>query len=300
MSLTTRTQLIDVNDTVQLVAQFSNAAGVPANLNAFPSVSIISPSGLVIMTQTSAGVMQLDVGKYQFNFTIPYNGPYGVWSDVWTGTMGTNLLQNSFEFIVVNSDVPRYVNSDGYQHLGDDPGFNYSQLAINNINKLMKTLRARLNSRGKAKSTDAFGNVDYIDCDIFSVDTLASFLANALSDFNQIPFFTFFTYEDTPIIDQFHDILVEGATLMALASQALIERGREYVINDNGVSFTPPTMSEMLMTQYNSLLTNYYDKIKFIKASMRPNPLGLGVFGVTSSISPQFARLRHLRARRIV
>lgn len=300
MSLTTRTQLIDVNDTVQLVAQFSNAAGVPANLNAFPSVSIISPSGLVIMTQTSAGVMQLDVGKYQFNFTIPYNGPYGVWSDVWTGTMGINLLQNSFEFIVVNSDVPRYVNSDGYQHLGDDPGFNYSQLAINNINKLMKTLRARLNSRGKAKSTDAFGNVDYIDCDIFSVDTLASFLANALSDFNQIPFFTFFTYEDTPIIDQFHDILVEGATLMALASQALIERGREYVINDNGVSFTPPTMSEMLMTQYNSLLTNYYDKIKFIKASMRPNPLGLGVFGVTSSISPQFSRLRHLRQRRIV
>jgi hypothetical protein len=129
---------------------------------------------------------------------------------------------------------------------------------------------------------------------------LVSFLVNSLSDFNQIPFFTFFTYEDTPIIDQFHDILVEGATLMGLASQALIERGREYVINDNGVSFTPPTMSEMLMTQYNSLLTNYYDKIKFIKASMRPNPLGLGVFGVTSSISPSFARLRHLRSRRII
>jgi hypothetical protein len=300
MTLTTRTQLIDVNDTVQLVAQFTNPSGVPTNLNIFPSVSIISPSGLVVMSPTSAGVMQLDVGKYQFNFTIPYNGPYGVWSDVWSGNMGSNLLQNSFEFIVVNSDVPRYVNSDGYVHLGDDPGFNYSQLAILNINKLMKTLRSRLNSRGKAKSQDKFGNVDYIDCDIFSVDMLVSFLVNSLSDFNQIPFFTFFTYEDTPIIDQFHDILVEGATLMGLASQALIERGREYVINDNGVSFTPPTMSEMLMTQYNSLLTNYYDKIKFIKASMRPNPLGLGVFGVTSSISPSFARLRHLRSRRII
>jgi hypothetical protein len=300
MALTTRTQLIDVNDVVQLTAQFTNLAGIPTNLNGFPSVSIISPSGLVIMTPTTAGAMQLDVGKYQFNFTIPYNGPYGIFSDVWTGTMGVSLLQNSFEFIVVNTDVPRYVNSDGYASLGDDPGFNYSQLAILNINKLIKTLRARLNSRGKSKSTDQFGNVIYVDCDIFSVDMLVAFLGNALSDFNQVPFFTFFTFEDTQILDQFHDILVEGATLMALASQALIERGREAVITDNGVSFTPPTVSEMLQTQYNTLLTNYYDKLKFIKASLRPNPLGLGVFGVTSSISPAFARLRHLRSRRIV
>lgn len=300
MALTTRTQLIDVTDTVQLVAQFTNLAGIPTNLNSFPKISIISPSGLVLMTPTSSGVMQLDVGKYQFNFTIPYNGPYGVWSDVWSGTMGVNLLQNSFEFIVVNSDVPRYVNNDGYVALGDDPGFNYSQLAIININKLMKTLRARLNSHGKSKSTDAFGNTVYVDCDIFSVDMLVAFLANALSDFNQVPFFTFFNFEDTTILDQFHDIIVEGATLMALASQALIERGREYTVNDNGVSLTPPTVSEMLMTQYNTLLTNYYDKLKFIKASMRPNPMGLGIFGVTSSISPAFARMRHLRSRRII
>jgi hypothetical protein len=299
--LTTRSQLIDVNMTVQLVATFTNRAGVPTNTDALPSISIVSPSGLVVLTQTTAGVMQLDVGKYQFDFTIPYNGPYGVWNDVWTGTIGGALVQNSFEFIVVNTDVPRVINSDGYIALGDDPGFNYSQVAIRNINKLLKVLKARLNSSGLSKSTDSFGNVIYVNCDIFSVDMLVTFLANALSDFNQIPFFTFFTFNDTLIIEQFLDILVEGATLMALASQALIERGREYSITDSSINFTPPLVSEMLLTEYNTLLTQYYEKLKYIKNSMRPSAHGLGTATVLNSgRNPAISRLRFLRQRQII
>jgi hypothetical protein len=201
---------------------------------------------------------------------------------------------------VVGTDVQRVINSDGYVSLGSDPGFNYSQVAILNINKLIKTLKARLNSSGKTKSTDAYGNVIYVDCDIFSVNMLTTFIANALSDFNQTPYFSNFTFNDTPIIDQFHDILVEGATLMALASQQLIERGREYTISDNGVSFTPPTISEAIGTQYSTLITQYYDKLKFIKNNLRSHPIGLGTFSMQSAVNPQFARLRHLRQRRIV
>ena len=174
-----------------------------------------------------------------------------------------------------------------------------SMSAIRNINKLMKTLRARLNSSGKTKTTDGYGNVIYVDCDIFSVDMLTSFIANAITDFNQVPYYTFFTFEDTHIIDQFHDIIVEGATLMALSSQALIERGREFVITDNGVSFTPPSISELLTTQYSTLLTNYYDKLKMIKNSMRPNPIGLGTFSMMGSANPIIRNLRLLRARQI-
>ena len=99
---------------------------------------------------------------------------------------------------------------------------------------------------------------------------LVTFVVNALSEFNQIPYFTFFTWEDTQIINEFHAILVDGAVLMALASQALIERGREYSINDNGVSFTPPSVAEMLNTQWNTMLTQYFEKLKLIKNSMRP------------------------------
>lgn len=296
--LTTRNELIDVNETVQLVAQFTNQAGAPVNLDSFPTVTIGAPSGLITVSPTTAGVMQLDVGKYQFNFTVPFNGPYGIWNDIWMGSLNGNPITNSFQFVVVHTDLPS-INSDGYVHLGDDPGFNYSQIAIRNINKLVKTLKARLNSSGLSKSTDQFGNVIYVNCDIFSTDMLVNFVANSLSEFNQIPYFTYFTFEDTLIINEFHAILVDGATLMALASQALIERGREFVLNDNGVSFTPPLVSELLETQYSTLITQFYDKVKYIKNSMRPAPKGLGTLTMTGARNPQFLRLRHLRSKQI-
>jgi len=297
-TLTTRNELINVNETVQLTAQFTNTAGAPVNLDSFPSVTIGAPSGLISVGPTTAGVMQLDVGKYQFNFTTPFNGPYGVWNDIWQGTLNGNVISNSFQFVVVFTELPS-INSDGYVHLMDDPGFDFSQLAIRNINKVAKTVKARLNNNGLSQSTDQYGNITYVNCDIFSADMITTFVVNALSEFNQIPYFTYFTWEDTLIINEFHAILVDGAVLMALASQALIERGREYSINDNGVSFTPPSVAEMLNTQWNTMLTQYLDKLKYIKNSMRPSPHGLGVIGMVGARNPQFQRLRHLRQRQI-
>jgi hypothetical protein len=300
IQLTTRSQLIDANMTVQLTATFTDQFGTPTDTDSMPTVSIMTPTGLVSLTPTSAGVMKLSTGKYQFDFTVPFNGPYGVWNDIWQATINGFPVNSSFQFIVVNSDVQRNVNSDGYESIGDDPGFNYSQIAIRNINKLLKTLRARLNSRGKSKMTDANGNVIYVDCDIFSVEQLTVFIASALTDFNEVPYFTFFTFEDTLIIDQFHNVLVDGATLTALASQALIERGNEIVLNDSSISYTPPSISELMNTQYSTLLTNYYDKLKYIKASMRPNAISLGTYNVMAGRNPAIAKLRHMRSRRIL
>jgi hypothetical protein len=299
-TLTTRNELINVNETVQLTAQFTNTAGAPVNLDSFPSVTIGAPSGLIVVGPTTAGVMQLDVGKYQFNFTTPFNGPYGVWNDIWQGTLNGNVISNSFQFVVVHTDLPS-INSDGYAHLADDPGFNFSQLAINNINKVLKTVKARLNNNGLAQSTDQYGNIIYVNCDIFSNDMLVTFVVNSLSEFNQTPYFTYFSWEDTQIINEFHAILADGAVLSALASQALIERGREYSINDNSVSFTPPSVAEMLNTQWNTMLTQYFEKLKLIKNSMRPAPHGLGTLTIASAgaSNPQLRRLRSLRARQI-
>lgn len=298
MALKARGELLEPTDTVNLTVQFYDTFGNPANADAFPTISIVQPSGLVALQPTSAGVSQIDVGKYLYQFTAPFNGPFGVWNDIWMGAVNGIVNVNTLSFIIEHTDLPA-INSDGYVHLGDDPGFNYSQVAIRNINKLMKTLKARLNNDGKAKSTDAFGNVIYVDCNVFSDEMLTTFIANAISDFNQVPYFTFFTLDDTPIIDMFHDILVERATIDALASQALIERGREFQITDNGVNFNPPTVSELLNTQYSTMLTNYYDKLKYIKNSMRPSPRGLGTLRPLAT-NPQFLRLRHLRARQII
>ena len=298
MTIKARGELIDVTDQVNLTVQFKDPSGNPVDADSFPKISIIQPSGLVLLAPTSVGVTRVDVGKYSYIFTVPINGPYGVFNDVWLAYINGFRVETTFQFVVAHTQMPA-INTDGYVHLGDDPGFNYSQAAIKNINKLIKSVRARLNSAGKAKSTDAYGNVVYVDCDIFSVDMFVTFLATALWDFNQVPYFTFFQFDDDAFVEQFGEILVEGATLYALASIALIERGREFQITDNSINFNPPTVSEMLNTQYNTLLTHYWDKLKYIKNSLRPAPKGLGVFSMNSAINPAFSRLRHLRSRRI-
>lgn len=299
MVIKARGELIDVTDQVNLTVQFKDASGDPVDTDSFPKISIVQPSGLVSLAPTSAGVTKVDTGKYSFVYTIPINGPYGVFNDIWSGFINGFRVETTFSFVVAHTQMPA-INTDGYVHLGDDPGFNYSQCATKNINKLMKSLKARLNSSGKAKSVDSFGNVIYVDCDIFSIDMLTTFLSTALWDFNQVPFFTFFTFDDDSFVEQFGEVLVEGATLHSLASKALIERGREFQFTDNGLNFNPPTVSELMSTQYSTLLTHYWEKLKFIKASLRPAPKGLGVFSMNSAINPAFARLRHLRARRLI
>ena len=299
MTIKARGELIDVTDQVKLTVQFKDAMGNPIDTDSFPTISIVQPSGLVLLLPTSAGVHHESTGKYSYTFTVPINGPYGVFNDIWVGYINGFRIETTFSFVVTHTQIPA-INSDGYVHLGDDPGFHYSQCALININKLIKSLRARLNSAGKAKSVDGYGNTIYVDCDIFSVDMLATFVATALWDFNQVPYFTFFRFDDDDFVDQFGEILVEGATLYALASKALIERGREFQLTDNGLNFNPPTVSELMQTQYSTLLSHYWEKLKYIKNSLRPGPRGLGVFSMNSAINPAFARLRHLRARRLI
>lgn len=297
MAIKTRGQVIDQTDTVQLTANF-RVNGVLTDLDTFPTVSIIQPSGNVAINQTSAGVFHLATGVYGFDYTLGINASIGVYTDFWQGTKNGVTLTNELNFVVMHTDLPE-INSDGYIHLGDDPGFNYDQVATQNINKLLKTLKARFNSAGKSVSTDSFGNQIYVDCDIYTVDVLVTFIANSLTLFNQIPHFTFFTFNDTEIIDQFHDIIVQGATLMALSSKALIERGREFNISDNGVQFTPPTVSELLNTEWQAELSNHMEKLKLIKFNMKPSPIGMGTLTISTSRSPAIARLRHLRARQL-
>jgi len=298
MAIKARGELITPTDQANLIVQFKDSTGVPIDTDSFPKISIIQPSGLVFLSPTSSGVARVGVGKYSYVFTCPINGPLGVWNDIWIGYVNGFRVEVEFQFIISTTDMPS-INNDGYVHLGDDPGFDYSQAALVNINKLIKSLKARLNSSGKARSTDSYGNIIYVDCDIFSVEMLTTMIATALWDFNQVPYFTFFQFDDDNFVEQFGEILVEGATLYALSSKALIERGREFQLTDNGLNFNLPTVSEIMMTQYSALLSHYWEKLRYIKNSLRPAPTGLGVFSMNSAINPAFSRLRHLRARRL-
>lgn len=297
MATNPRSIVIQPGDTVRLAAQFRGSDGQPADLDAYPEVTIIQPSGAVAVGPTSQGVFHTAVGEYGFDYDIGLFPPIGVWRDVWQGTLAGFTVYGEFTFQVNTTQLPA-INTDGYHHLGDDPGFNYSQNAIININNLLKSLRARLNSQGVRQVHDEYGNVIYKDCPVFQLDHLVTFIAQALTMFNETPHFTEFTFDDTPIIELFHNILVQGALYLALASHALIERGREFQITDNGIGFTPPTISELLNTQYQTELKSWEERVKLIKHNMKPNPYGLGTLRPLNA-APQFKRLRHLRARQV-
>lgn len=293
MATLPRSEIIQPNDIVALAAKFA-IDGSPVDLDSFPTVTVIQPSGGVAVGPTSAGVMRIGVGTYQFNYCVGLYPPVGTWRDAWSGLYQGYDMLGEYTFTTFNSQLPG-LNTDGLHKLGDDPGFNFSQVAICNINNIVKSLRARLKARGKARRMDEHGNPIYKDCDVFTVDELVAFICESLTMFNEIPHFTLFTWDDTPIIEQFHDILVQGSLYLALGAQALIERGREFTINDNGIGFTPPQQAELLNTQYKSEMDAWYEKCKLIKHNMKPSPLGLGTLSFVGGASPQIRRLRHLR-----
>ena len=295
VTLVNRGEIAKPTETIQLTAKFYKN-GVLTDLDSFPQISIIQPNGMAIIANSSLGVFRLGVGIYGFDYEIPFTTSLGTWTDRWAGQMAGQTIIQEFNFTVFTTQVPA-VNTDGYVALGDDPGFSYSQAAIQNINLIMKAVKARLSSSGLAKTTDSFGNVTYQSCDIFSVDQLVIFIAGALSAFNEIPTFTAFTFESTEIITIFFEVIVQHAVIYALSSKALIERGREFTITDNGVAFNPPTVSELLSSQFSAELGNWFEKVKLIKMNMKPLPLGISLGSAMGS--PRLRILRTMRARQI-
>lgn len=300
MNILARGQLINVSDTVNLTATFRDANGNPANTDTFPTISLVSPDGLVLLMPSSAGVMQLTTGVYEFSYTLPIGAALGVYNDIWVGFVNGVRNDQTLSFVVFGSNLPgNTASEDGYYALGDDPGFDYSQTAIQNINKLMKAVRMRLASQGKTKTTDANGNVIYVDCDIFSVEQLTTFIATSLTEFNMVPYLTQFRFEDTDIIEQFFAIIVEGAYLLALAARALVERGNEWVLSDNGASLNLPAISSLMQEEFNAQFSAHVERIKFIKNSLRPAPRNLGIISAQTSAPLVLRRLTTLRARRV-
>lgn len=137
-----------------------------------------------------------------------------------------------------------------------------------NLERLVNLVRFRLQDKAKAKTLDLSGNVVYIDTNIYSQETLEAFIELSISNFNQTPLFTDYSVENSRFVDCFADVLVEGAVLYALSSQALLERGREFQISDGGLSFTPPGVAEMLNTQFSTLLHHHWEKVKHIKLNI--------------------------------
>src|SRR5690606_27120441 len=134
-------------------------------------------------------------------------------------------------------------------------------------------------------------------CDIFDIPTLVTFLNLGLEYWNSIPYLTTATWNSTQMLfgNGFISQIIGISSAWALASTALSERGREFQISDGGVSLTPPSISELLNTQYQNELNIWKEIITQTKRSLSPEILGSGTLSGNISRSPALARLRFLK-----
>jgi hypothetical protein len=290
---------------LRLDIQYSDMAGNKVDPSSYPTVSIIDPTNNIILNaNSSTGVIRQDVGLYYFDYTIPINGTLGIWHDMWSVLVSGVPFNKTLDFIVKTQTSPVVANAG--QEI--DPAL--SACAIDNVLLLMALLRTRLGSDGIRRKRDQFGRYildssgNYINepCNVFSTKELYTFLKAALAEFNSIPHFTYFTFNDRIFVETFQHELTEGAFIMGMALQGLREKGREFQMTDDGFSYQPPALADYLKGYLSDFMTSYRERLKFIKCQFKPNPQGFGtVYSLAGGgISTAFRRLKHLRERQLI
>jgi hypothetical protein len=280
---------------VNLDIRMADALGNLVDPDAIPMVEIRDSHNVTLYGPTQVGVQKLGVGLYRFVYAPPTGQDIGLWSDMWTAMVAGQQSTATLTFTVLSGTS---ISPAGAQ-IGDPPCVSYSDAEVQGINILMAQLKCRLKNSGKTQSTDDYGQTIFVDCPIFTDDELLCFLNGSLSEFNQTPHWTNFGYNDQIVYDRNAHVIVEGAHILALGAQMLIEAGREFTVTDNGITMQPPPLSTTLNNQFGTLLTSHTERLKFIKVSYKPSPVGVGSFRVLA-VSPAFLRLRHLRQRQII
>jgi len=291
-------------ESVELSIQYYGPDGLPLDAESGPNIKIIDPDGTILVAPTDSGLTKEDTGLYTYSYDVSSSADKGLWTDVWSATVDGVILSNEFKFLV--TDEASAVA--GAASLGDEVNFDFSEAELTGLNILLKHLKSRLRSDGKKPSRDeygafildGYGEMVMEECNVFSDEILACFLSASLSEFNMIPFFSSFTFSDEIIYKTFSHAVVEGAYILALSSQALVEKGRDFTISDGGISYQPPALGDFISSHYQNFMTSYRERLKFIKNSIRPNPTSFGTFTNLSSGAPAFVRLRHLRSRKII
>lgn len=283
---------------IDLYTLFTDANGSPIDSDTIPQVTIRDPQGIAHITLQSGVSLADKPGLYKFSYLIPIHTNDGYWSDQWTAFIGGIQITATFSFQVLGAGIidqaiaPIFLPTDDFK-------YTFTKEEAKGISILLTLLKARVKNNGFGRVSDGMGGFKLVPCNVFSDDELIKFLIDALSEFNSTPHFTFYTFANVEMQGIFADILVQGAELLALSAQALIEKGKEFTITDNGITYSPPFLSDLLMNQYNAKLPVYREKLKFIKASIKPTPKGLGSFRITA-LSPSYIKLKSLRERQII
>lgn len=294
--MTCTTRQVALGKVISLEIDVTDIRGNAVDADSTPSVAIIDPSNATVRALSNTDVVRVQEGRYRFNYTVASGARTGIWIDRWVAIINGISNQEDLNFTVLTSTgVIEAAGPD----IGDDPVNDYTEAEICGINILMSQLKCRLKNNVNGEVVDEYGNIGLQDCPIFTNDELLCFLQNSLSEFNQTPHFTALGFDSDIIYERNANIIVEGAVILALAAQMLIEAGRELSIQDNGITFQPPPLSNIMNNQMSTMFNAHMEKLKQIKWSMKPAPIGFGSFRLLA-IHPAVSRLRHLRGRRIL
>lgn len=282
---------------IDLYTLFTDADGNPIDADNIPQVTIYDSNGNSQITLQSGVSIADRPGLYKFSYLIPLYGPDGYYQDSWTAYIGGVQTTATFQFQVLGQGIISQAVAPVFEPT-DDFTYTFTKYEAHGISILLALLKARVKNNGYTRTPNGLGGYTVVPCNVFTDDELIKFLIDSLSDFNSTPHFTQFCFSHEEIKHIFADIIVQGAELMAISAQAIIEKTKEFTITDNGVTYSPPFLSELLMNQYNAKLPVYQEKKKFIKASIKPKPLGQGTFRITS-LSPSYIKLKSLRERQV-
>lgn len=286
-------QAVPVGETVSLEILFKDAAGNIKDADAFPTITILDAAGTEVVATTSSNVFRKGIGQYSYNLVVPTGYTQGMWNDSWTGIVDGYTLTSTFDFLVdsVGSMEAIGTTVDPGVEIGDEPETAFSREEIKNINVLLKILKSRIQN-------NAF-TPQGIECNVFSNDELVSFLCASLSEFNSTPTITSYGFDNPLVSQMFSDVITQGAYLIAMSAIAVIEAGREFTLNDNGVTVNPPPVSSTITSLHSSQLSDYRAKLKEIKRNHRPAPIGMGA-GRIIVTNPVVRRYRHRKESQII
>lgn len=294
--MSTTTRQVIIGQTIALEIDVLDARGIMVDPDSPPQIAIIDSRDTLIRSLSSTDVVRLETGRFRFNYSVPSTAHTGIWTDRWRVVVNGFETKEDLNFIVLTSSAEIEVAGD---QIGDPARVSYSQDEIIGVNILLAMLKARLKNDVQKESLDAYGNITFVDCPIFTNDELVWFLRASLSEFNQTPHFTDFNFAMPVIYDRYAYVIVEGAYILAAAAQMLVEAGREFTVSDNGITMQPPPLSTTLNNQLSAFISKHVEQLKLIKWSIKPQPIGFGSFRVLAS-NPNYMRLRHLRQRRII
>lgn len=136
---------------------------------------------------------------------------------------------------------------------------------LKSLTALTELVQFRIAAVSKQQIIEPNGNVKIVEASIFEPEDVQRALNLSLSAFNMSPPVTYLKFTDEENMDQLSDLLVTYAAHLLLTNKALVEKGREYSVKDNGIEYEAPQLGNFLLGTSDNLYRYWYERVRVLK-----------------------------------